>query len=222
MNYPVRNAILAFVKNKDSETFYNGVSELYASYPKEVCNSLMNLLGTHDTERILSVLADADIGELDNQTLASHKMSSDDRRRGVTLLKIASTLQYTVFGVPSLFYGDEVGIEGGHDPFCRFPFPWGREDGRLQVHYRKLGQIRKDHSAFRNGDLVFLERAEHFVAYTRENDKERILVLVNTGDKARNMSLSEPCVDLLDGKHYRDTVLVAPRSALILGGDGCV
>ena len=222
MNYPLRNAILDFVLHGHADSFYNTVTELYASYPPFVCHALMNLLGTHDTERILSVLSGAPLDSMSNAELAEYRLSDEQRETGIGLLKLASVLQFTVFGVPSIYYGDEAGAEGGHDPFCRFPFPWGREDGRLQVHYRKLGQIRKEHSAFRDGDLVFLERAEHFVAYTRENDKERILVLVNTGDKTRNMSLPGPCVDLLDGKHYRDTVLVAPRSALILGGDGCV
>ena len=219
MNYPVRNAILAFVKNKDSETFYNGISELYASYPKEVCHSLMNLLGTHDTERILSVLADDEIGELDNQTLASHKMSSDDRRRGVALLKIASTLQYTVFGVPSLFYGDEVGIEGGHDPFCRLPFPWGDEDSELLAHYRKLGEIRRAHTAFKDGDFAFLAVGDGFVAYERSNREERIVIAANCGSDTVTFGVGAASIDLLCDEKISATVCIAPDTVRVLRVD---
>ena len=101
----------------------------------------MNSLGTHDTERILSVLGDTEVLELSNEELSTRKMTDAQRKKARSRLKIASTLQYTVFGVPSLYYGDEAGLEGGHDPFCRQPFPWGNEDKELADHYKKLGEI---------------------------------------------------------------------------------
>ena len=219
MNYPLRNAILSLVKDKDAEAFYNGLSELYASYPKTVCDSLMNLLGTHDTERILSVLADDEIGEMDNATLSKHKMSRAARRRGVDLLKIASTLQYTVFGVPSLFYGDEVGMEGGHDPFCRMPFPWGNEDGELLSHYRKLGEIRRAHRCFSDGGFSFLAAHGGFVAYERYTQEERIVIAANCGYEAVSLEMDDPSIDLLCGQSFGKVISVAPESVRILKVD---
>ena len=180
MNYPVRNAILALVADRDASTFYNILTDLYSSYPAEVCNSLMNLLGTHDTERILTLLGDPTHGEeLTNSQMAVKRLSQKDRVRAVKLLKIASTLQFTVFGVPSVYYGDEAGVEGYHDPFCRMPYPWGREDLDLVEHYKMLGALRKNHRALRDGDFRFLYHDEDCVAYERVSSCDRITVAVN-------------------------------------------
>ena len=216
MNYPVRNAILAFVRDGDADTFYNGLTELYASYPREVCHSLMNLLGTHDTERILSVLGDRQIQKLGNQQLSVHRMSAEEYGRGVTLLKIASALQYTVFGVPSVFYGDEVGMEGGHDPFCRLPFPWDHRDETLLAHYRMLGKIRKEHTVFSDGDFSFLCAERGFVVYKRTGPQEQIVVAANRREETALLELDVPSVDLLSGCRYETSVSVAPDSVCIL------
>ena len=170
MNYPLRNAILSFVLDGDAEAFYNGVTEIYASYPKEVSDALMNVLGTHDTERILSVLGGADIDTEDNAKLSQYRMPKDQRDRGIALLKMASILQFTLYGVPSIFYGDEAGLEGGHDPFCRMPYPWGREEKELLSHYKKLGAIRQENPVFRHGEFRFLWVGETSFAYERRED----------------------------------------------------
>ncbi len=216
MNYPVRNAILAFVLHQDGEAFYNALTELYASYPPFVCDALMNVLGTHDTERILSVLGNAPLGAMSNQELASYRLDEKQRKEGIRLLKLASVLQFTVFGVPSVYYGDEAGLEGGRDPFCRMPFPWGREDEELLAHYRFLGKLREEHTAFKHGRMVFCAHKKHFVAYTRENDEERLLILANAGEREEIIPLSFGCVDLMSGKCYLENIVVPPRSAVVL------
>ena len=216
MNYPVRNGILAFVTEGDGETLYNVLTELYSSYPETVCHSLMNSLGTHDTERILSVLGDKDVFELTNEELSTHKMNATQRKRAVSKLKIASTLQYTVFGVPSVYYGDEVGLEGGHDPFCRQPFPWGNENQDLISHYRKLGEIRKKNSAFADGKFKIISHTKDFIAYERYNEDENILVVANVGKSSKGCELGCEVVDLLTDKVYKNNLSVAPNTAMIL------
>ncbi len=183
MNYPFRNAVLALLKYEDAETFYHILTELYASYPRSVCHSLMNLLGTHDTERILTALGDDGRGdECTNDELAHLRLSAEARARAVQMLKMASALQFTVFGVPSVYYGDEVGLEGYHDPFCRMPFPWGREDAELLSHYRALGALRKRSRALACGEFRFLAHDEHGIAFERDIDGERIIVAANVGE----------------------------------------
>ncbi len=179
MNYPVRNAILALLIDRDTTTFYNILTDLYSSYPPEVCNSLMNLLGTHDTQRILTVLGDPTCGaDSSNTALSVKRLSPEVRRQAIELLKVASTLQYTVFGVPSLYYGDEAGVEGYHDPFCRMPFPWGREEPILIAHYKMLGALRAAHPALRDGEFRFLSHDEDHIAYERVTATDRIAVTV--------------------------------------------
>ena len=100
----------------------------------------MNIIGTHDTERILTVLGGEDDIGFSNEELSKKKMTEVQLEKGKKLLMLISTLQYTVYGVPSLYYGDEAGVQGYHDPFCRLPYPWGREDAELLLHYKKLGK----------------------------------------------------------------------------------
>ena len=185
MNYPFRNAVLAFLLERDAEAFYNVLTELWATYPRTVAHSLMNLLGTHDTERILTVLGDNGTGEiLENPALAVKRLSESERAAAKQLLKIASTLQFTVFGVPSVYYGDEAGLEGYHDPFCRMPFPWGREDTELLEHYQALGRLRREHPSLSCGDFRFLACSEHAFAFERFDVKsgDRLTVAANMGN----------------------------------------
>lgn len=184
MNYPFRNAVMAFLKSGDAETFYNILTDIYSSYPSTVSNSLMNLLGTHDTERILTILGDPSMGDgKDNPTLAGLRLSPAVKERAVMLLKIASVLQFTVYGVPSVYYGDEVGVEGYHDPFCRMPFPWGREDKELLAHYRALGELRHAHPALKDGEFRFLACTKHAFAFERfdRSSGDRLVVAANMG-----------------------------------------
>ena len=182
MNYPLRNGIISFVRFGDAQMLSDILKEIYSSYPLCVCHSLMNILGTHDTERILSVLGDEwidDIDALSQKEFAHRRLDADKYAEAVSRLKVAAGLQFTVYGVPSVYYGDEAGSEGYHDPFCRMPYPWGRENKELRDFYTRLGKIRKEHSAFSDGEFSVLCVRDGFIAYERYNDKERVVILAN-------------------------------------------
>ncbi len=184
MNYPVRNGILSFVRDGDADALYNVLTELYSSYPRNVCHCLMNLLGTHDTERILTVLGDPALGNgRSNAELSTARLSPDQRHRAINLLHIALTLQFTVFGVPSVFYGDEAGMEGYHDPFCRFPFPWGREEPSLLKTVRFLGKLRLDNPCLADGTFSVIYHDAHAIAYERSKNGNRLLIAANMGSQ---------------------------------------
>ncbi|MBE6585913.1 MAG: hypothetical protein E7645_05210 [Ruminococcaceae bacterium] len=191
MNYPVRNGILSFVKDGDAPALYHVLTELYASYPRSVSDALMNLLGTHDTRRILTVLGSepADL-ERPNHELAHASLSPKQRAKALKLLRMAAALQFTVFGIPSIYYGDEVGMEGYHDPFCRLPFPWKESEGQgalayrteLLTFYRTLGELRKS-PAFHGGDFRVLCHGDHHIVYERisSDAKERYVIAAHRG-----------------------------------------
>ena len=179
MNYPTKNAIIDYIKRGDCNILYNTVTELYSSYPRSVCDCLMNLLGTHDTERILTVLAGECSEGHTNAELSVMRLSEDEKKRGIALLKMASALQYTLYGFPSVFYGDEAGSEGYRDPFCRMPFPWGKENAELLSHYKALGKLRRDHSAYTDGDFKVTAHDGGLFAFTREDENEKLLTIVN-------------------------------------------
>lgn len=216
MNYPLRNAIIDFVLYRDGKMLYNILTDIYSSYPRCVCNILMNLLGTHDTERILTVLGDSGTDSMKNEKLATFRLDRQKYTLAVRRLKLASTLQYTVYGTPSLFYGDEVGIEGGRDPFCRMPYPWGREDAELLAHYRRLGEVRAGEQVFHGGDFEILGYGEGFIAYERRRGGERVVVAANSGDAGLSFRLPGRQVDLLAGREFCGRVALGPISAVIL------
>lgn len=216
MNYPLRNAILAFLEKGDAKAFYHILTELYGSYPLHVSNSLMNLLGTHDTERILTRLGDPTVGEgQTNEQLSRKRLSKKDRTYAIRKLKMASAIQFTVFGVPSVYYGDEVGLEGYHDPFCRMPFPWGNECDTLLKHYRALGRLRHSHPALKDGDFRFLACEASFFAYERKKENDVLTVLCNMGEE-RTAPLIGRYINALTQKRVSGTVTLPHCSFLIL------
>ncbi len=216
MNYPIRNGILSFVLYGDAEALYNVLVEIYSSYPLSVCNSLMNVLGTHDTERILSVLSGDNIEGLTNAQLATYRMNRDVRNRAVKLLKIAAAIQYTVYGFPSLYYGDEVGIEGFRDPFCRRTFPWGKEDKEILSYYRTLGKIRRSESVFIDGNFNAEVLSNGVIAYSREKQNDKILVIASRRDSVFNYPINEIYIDMMTNEKIQENISVLPDSVRIL------
>ena len=215
MNYPLRNGVLALLIDKDAVFLADILKSVYASYPKCVCDSLMNLLGTHDTERILTVLGNGgrDASEYSNKELSTMLLSEKDREKGIKLQKLAATVQYTVYGVPSVFYGDEAGVEGYHDPFCRKTFPWGNECEALLTYYRKLGEIRNEYPLFLDGEFCVDYAEGAVIAYSRYEGDSKITVVVNASDNFVEYGVHNK-TDLLTGKYFGGKL--APLSAVIL------
>lgn len=216
MNYPLRNAIIEFILRGDGRLLYDTLTSIYASYPPQVSHSLMNLLGTHDTERILTVLADVGTNMMSNAELAAFRLTPQQRDVAKRRLMLAATIQYTVYGTPSLYYGDEAGMEGGRDPFCRMPFPWGREDEELEAYYRRLGQIRRE-SVYSWGDFRVLEYGDGVIAFERARDGERIVTAVNCSDKPHLFArMTQGYKDLLTEAEYSRNVMLEPMRAAVL------
>jgi 4-alpha-glucanotransferase len=124
-------------------------------------------------------------------------------------------LQFTVFGVPSVYYGDEAGLEGYGDPFCRRPFPWGREDADLLDHYRALGKLRREHSSLVDGDFCFVEHNATSFVFERKNKNERILVFANMGD-TKTFAVPKNCVNALTTEAVGSTLTLGCAEWAIL------
>ena len=187
MNYPLKNAIVSFCLWGDGEMLYNTLTEIYASYPRCVSDKLMNLLGTHDTERIMTVLGrEEDHAGESTSALARMRLSESERRVGIERLKVAAALQFTAYGIPSVYYGDEVGLEGYGDPFCRMPMPWGDIDAEYRREildfYKMLGRMRTEEEAFSGGEFCILSHTDSSIAFVREKNGSKVTVIANMGD----------------------------------------
>ena len=178
MNYPFRTAVLGFVRGElSAQSLTQTVMTVAENYPRQVLLSNMNLLGSHDTPRVLTALVDSFDGS--REALAVRQLTPGQREIAMERLRMATALQYTLPGSPSIYYGDEAGMEGGKDPFNRRTYPWGREDLRLGQHYGLLGRLRKAHPALRLGDIRFLEAKEGYLAFARVTPEETVKTYVN-------------------------------------------
>lgn len=178
MNYPFRKAIVDFMRYRDDgRGFREAVMTIAENYPPDVLACCMNLLGTHDTPRILTALMDDFQGT--RAELAARKLSMSQLLVARERLRMASFLQFMLPGMPSVYYGDEAGMEGYQDPFNRRTFPWGREDRELQAHYARLGSLRREHPALRGSRIRFLTASEGRLAFLRQANGQQLEIYVN-------------------------------------------
>ncbi|RKF17838.1 maltodextrin glucosidase [Alginatibacterium sediminis] len=129
-----------------------------------------NLLDSHDTERFL--------------TLAGGNSA---------ILSLAATLMFTYIGVPSIYYGDEIGLEGGADPDCRRPFPWDENqwDQPLRAKYQALAKLRSQREEMRSGDVIDLHAKGDVYVFARWTQQSHSIVIVNRGEACDlNLSLA--------------------------------
>ncbi len=180
MNYPFRTAVLDFMSERDDgRGLCETVMTIAENYPPQVLCCNMNLLGTHDTARILTALVDDFDGSREEK--ARRSLSLQQYGRAKELLMMASFLQYMLPGAPSLYYGDEAGMQGYKDPFNRRTYPWGREDKQLLAHFRCLGQIRKTCDALRTGDIRFFQAGDRRLGFSRSLNQYTLRIYVNRG-----------------------------------------
>lgn len=215
MNYPFMNAIIAYVRDGDEKFFKDTVQSILENYPKETVYCLMNSLGTHDTVRIINALSDVRAHGWSKTHKLGYKLPDSEYEKAKKKLYLASVLQFTLPGIPSIFYGDEAGLQGFDDPINRRPYPWGSEDKEILAHYKKLGRIRRENRAVFSGG--FNMRDENgLVAYERASGDDEILIAVNAGADDITFFINKEYTSLYNNKEYKDVVDVPGGSFVIL------
>lgn len=211
MNYPLKDAIIQYVRTGDTLVLRETIAQLRDNYPKFVLDSLMNILGTHDTARILTVLGG--IPAYNKDEMAGTAMPPEVKERAKELLKTAAILQFTLFGVPCIYYGDEIGMEGYGDPFCRYPFRWDDIDEELLSFYKNLGQLRAAADMFKDGEYIELYADEKCLVYERTNGSEQVIVAVNSGTNLFDIKYSGTLYDITD--HCRISKIYLPLNLAV-------
>ncbi len=206
MNYPFANAIINFIKKRDGKALLNTVMSILENYPKPAIKLLMNHIGTHDTARILTVLG-TDYIPPSREEQSKFTLNSEQYNNAVKLLKLSAVLQFTLPGVPSLYYGDEAGMEGFGDPFCRGSYPWGKENRELLDFYKYLGEFRRKNDAFRDGEFIPITADYGIFAFLRKTENSNVLVAVNCSNEIKILS-----VPVLNDKRFT----IQPKSYLLL------
>ena len=186
MNYPLREAVLDFFTFKiDAFALARRIEAMRESMPPAFFYSLMNLLGSHDKPRAINVLADCGNMQPERRYRFPLELTQEQYERGKRRLVAAWTLMCALPGMPCLYYGDEAGLTGMADPFCRKTFPWGREDSDLTGKLREQSLRRRRSPALRTGGMrLYAESADLLVV-------ERF---IEHGQDAFGQSANDECV----------------------------
>ena len=214
--YPVREAILSFVSGRiDSSGFRKAFTTLMENYPPEHFRCNLNIIGSHDVARALTLLGGApDEGSLGQEAKESYSLPAEALNSGMKKMKLASLLQFMLPGTPMQYYGDEAGMQGYSDPYNRGPYPWGQEKKELVAWYKALGEARGAHKSARSGDFKVLCSEGRTFSFMRTCDRDVILVAVNACDtpailKLDVSSLGQDSVvfqDLFFGPHVAHAI----------------
>jgi glycosidase/fibronectin type 3 domain-containing protein len=204
MNYRLRDAVIGLLTpgNFDSKGFADSgriiapsefaarVQSMREDYPDAAYYSLMNLLDSHDTERLLWTLTPG------IETTAEKELNAANLAAGKDNLKLASFIQFTMPGAPTVYYGDEVGMTGDDDPDDRRTYPWadlgGTPDTALFAHYQTLAAVRAQNAVLTDGDIRILlaDDATGVVAYGRKTENQAAVIIINRSNSARMGDIS--------------------------------
>ncbi len=157
MNYPFRDAVLGYVRDGDHEKFRRITEGIFRRYPEQSVHCAMNMLGTHDTVRAITALAGESGEGVSGSSLRERRLTEDERKTGKKMAVFAFGIMCALPGAVSIFYGDETGLEGYRDPFCRRPYPWGNEDTEMIEGFARFGQLKKDCDVLRQGEFEIAE-----------------------------------------------------------------
>jgi glycosidase len=196
MNYPVKDALIALLNKRENlQQFSEKIDRLLKIYSQENVYSMYVPLGSHDTERILTALG----GDLEK-------------------LKLAYLFQFAYPGAPAIYYGDEVGLEGGRDPECRGGFPWDPAvwKGDLQLWVRELISIRKSRASLRRGDFsrIVMKEDKGCFAFTRTLGEEKTLVVFNSTTELQDIQIPVKTLNWQEGQILRSLLDHRPFSVV--------
>ena len=169
------------------------------NYPKQSLDVTMNLIDSHDTARALSVLSGVDMSGSDKEYRKNFRLSQEGYDFAKRRLKLASTLQFMLPGVPSIFYGDEQGMQGYEDPLCRRTLDWNNIDKELLEHYTTLGKIRSKYKSQICGSTYF-EYQDNLLILCRKSGKKILKVVANNTPNTQTFHCPNAKQELLSGE----------------------
>ena len=205
MNYVFRDAVQAYANGGDARAIYRNIELLRETYPPQAFFASMNLLSTHDTPRALYAFGDRD------EHASSAQIALAKRR-----LRLAVFFQMIFPGAPTVFYGDEVGVSGGEDPFNRVTYPWPDEGGKrdlgLRDAFKRLIRMRNGNAVLRHGSIdapAYLDA--HAIVLIRHDGKQWAVTALNNSDMMRQVEIVLP--EPLRNAEFRDALSRAPAHA---------
>jgi len=184
------------VEPMSQRAFAAGIDSLLATYDPAVTQVQLNLLDSHDTPRFITCA-----------------------RGNESALRLAALFMFTYPGAPCIYYGDEIGLDGGHDPDCRKAFPWDEDrwNHDLRAYFQRCIALRKAHSALRRGSFEVLLSKNDVYAFARQGKCETVVVALNLSRETRDVSL--PVEGMAESKTvFQDVWRAAPDEYSVVRG----
>ena len=193
MDYVLVDALIRYFKYSDTNKLKDVIYQLKTEYPTDTLLSLMNFTSTHDISRAINIFGTDEFNyfgewawDLNNNNRdyqKNYQMSPEQYQRGKDLYELYLYTLTFMPGILSIFYGDEVGVQGLGNLCNRKPFPWGMEDKDLLRFVQMLGDIRRKESFLENADFEVLDLNDSYFLFERKNINEEALVMVNRLDE---------------------------------------
>jgi len=201
MNYPLRTALTDFVLGKaNAAETLRFLAGQKLNYPAPMYRCLMNLLGSHDTPRIRTLLAlGHDGGSMDRPQQAAAEMSEAQNLRGKALQRLCAAAVFSLPGMPAIYYGDEEGMTGFRDPFCRGTYRMQENDTR--DYYSYLANLRRDNPGLSRGDVAFAAPDPDTLCILRFGEGQSWLTTLSRAWAPRRLSISP---EMFSGALRRD------------------
>ena len=207
MNYQFRNAVTKYAMGTNSVETTKSMEKIRERYPEEAFYAMMNLVGSHDTSRLLSYLDGIGDDRADKSFDAAFPTYEKTSQVAKDRQYLVSFLQFTYAGAPTIYYGDEIGMVGSDDPDDRRAFEWGKGNQELVEWYAKLAAIREAYPALRTGTVEPMDLGDNnLLAFVREDADAKVIVISNNAQTVRNVELEGEYVDLVTGEAFTGAV----------------
>lgn len=207
MNYPLKNGIISYIRRKNVAEIEYALKCVMLNMPIKIRNTAMNIMGSHDTERIITAMGGEYPYGKTNKELLNLKMTTEQYTVAKKRVMSAYTIIATLPGIPTVFYGDEAGVEGYSDPFNRKTFPWGDEDPEILSHFKKTGSFRIDYTILFDGEFYILHLDKDFLIFERKKGKDRLLTAYNNTGTDVKISFSKYATELYQNLREKEFIL---------------
>ncbi len=198
MNYVFRTAILKFLGGYGAQEFADTVMQTVENYPAPAMAACTTHISTHDTERAITALAGEPLGHHDRSWQSGRRLTPAQWETGMAKMRLAFVLQFTLPGVPCVYYGDEIPMQGYKDPFNRAYFNWHAPESGLGRLVADLARLRRESPAFKESGIRFLRAEDGVLVFERFGvNGSRAVVAVNGSREAITVELPAGSVDVL-------------------------
>lgn len=207
MNYPLKDALAELATGKiDAEAFDRRIMSIKENYPPCAYHSLMNFLSTHDVERIITAVGAPEQTAVDKDFCAAYRLAGEQYFSAREKVKQLVMFQMLMPGVPCIYYGDEIGMQGYADPFCRATFDWENGDDELLLWYKTAAALRKSSTAFTRGEMETVYKFERGYGFIRHDGADKHIVLGNFSneDKTFRVDLARFDICYLTNEIYEE------------------